>query len=314
MTTELFESLQIDNKPVTRIRRPVQGKTDPLDGYVDATMMCKAAGKMWNDYWRNARTQAYLNVLRADTGISVSALVTSSKGGNDKTAQGTWVHSRVATHLAAWCSPEFDVAVHNLIDRFRRGDIALIPTILENHDAAHGTMSRAIVQTISTLRDERAKSIRATKECGEAIRANGFPASLYAIKSSAVNQAAKGFACTTAQYKKENGIRPSDSLREYFAAPNQAAVSMMETALATKFAEPGAKHSEAMEFLVELKQKVSDICEMAGIHKIPLLKQPAKKQISQQRLQDERPRKRLKGASSEPPKILNFFAPSNVHM
>ena len=47
---EIFESLAIDGKAITRIRRPVQGKTDPRDGYVDATMMCKAAGKQFKHY------------------------------------------------------------------------------------------------------------------------------------------------------------------------------------------------------------------------------------------------------------------------
>lgn len=328
---EAFQSLAIDGKSITRIRRPVQGKPAPLDGYIDATLMCQAAGKLWGDYWRNAKTKAYVKVLEADMGIPISALIVSIKGGNDKDEQGTWVHPRAATHLAAWCSPEFDVAVHNLIDRYRRGDITLISEVLTNHDEDNGTVSRAFVQTIpanSSLIGERAKSIRATKECGEAIRVNGFPTSLYAIKSNAVNQAAKGFSCTTSQYKKDNGIRTNESLREYFAAPNQLAVSLMETALATKFAEPGAKHSDAMEFLVDLKRKMSDICEMAGMHKIPLLKEPFKKQISQQQQHaaNERPqtRKRHKAlptTETQPQQqpqaqhshILNFFAPATVH-
>jgi hypothetical protein len=55
--------------------------------------MCKANGKQWNDYWRTDRATAYREALCTETGIPVSSLCLSLKGGS---YQGTWVHPQVA--------------------------------------------------------------------------------------------------------------------------------------------------------------------------------------------------------------------------
>ena len=39
------------------------------DGYINATAMCKAAGKKINDYGRLSTTQAFLKELSSETGI-----------------------------------------------------------------------------------------------------------------------------------------------------------------------------------------------------------------------------------------------------
>ena len=45
------------------------------DGYINATAMCKAAGKQMNDYTRLDTTKAFLKELSEDTGIPVSQLI-----------------------------------------------------------------------------------------------------------------------------------------------------------------------------------------------------------------------------------------------
>jgi len=80
------------------------------DGYVHATAMCKAAGKLWNNYWRNDATQAFLEELSAVTRIRVTELIQQVRGGTPE-LQGTWVHHKVAIHLAQWLSPRFAVQV-----------------------------------------------------------------------------------------------------------------------------------------------------------------------------------------------------------
>ena len=80
------------------------------DGYINATAMCKAAGKQFNDYWRLKTTPEFAEVLSAETGIPVTELIQSVRGG-DPYLQGTWIHPRVAIHLAQWLSPKFAVAV-----------------------------------------------------------------------------------------------------------------------------------------------------------------------------------------------------------
>lgn len=80
------------------------------DGYINATAMCKAAGKQFNDYARLKTAKEYLEALSTETGIPVSELIQSVKGG-DPTLQGTWVHPDVATQLAQWLSPRFALQV-----------------------------------------------------------------------------------------------------------------------------------------------------------------------------------------------------------
>ena len=80
------------------------------DGYINATAMCKAAGKRWNNYLNTTPTKDFVDVLSSETGIPVSELIQSIRGGNPD-FQGTWVHPRVAINLAQWLSPQFAVQV-----------------------------------------------------------------------------------------------------------------------------------------------------------------------------------------------------------
>lgn len=84
------------------------------DGYINATAMCKAAGKQWHDYSRLTTTRPYLDALSSDTGIPLTELIQSIKGGTPH-LQGTWVHPQIATHLAQWLSPEFAVQVNKWV-------------------------------------------------------------------------------------------------------------------------------------------------------------------------------------------------------
>lgn len=81
------------------------------DGYINATAMCAAARKRFNDYSALGSTGAFLEALSSDTRISVSQLVVSKRGNSKAFTQGTWVHPQVAIHLAQWLSPEFAVQV-----------------------------------------------------------------------------------------------------------------------------------------------------------------------------------------------------------
>ncbi len=51
------------------------------DGYIDATAMCAAAGKKFNDYSRIGPTQAFIAELSAETGLPVTELIQSVSGG-----------------------------------------------------------------------------------------------------------------------------------------------------------------------------------------------------------------------------------------
>ena len=83
------------------------------DGFFNATAMCKASDKKLSHYKSNDTTQEFLEALSTDAGIPASRLIQAVRGGSS--AQGTWVHPKVAIHLAQWLSPKFAVKVTNLV-------------------------------------------------------------------------------------------------------------------------------------------------------------------------------------------------------
>ena len=90
------------------------------DGYIDATAMCQAAGKSFNDYFRIGPTKAFLAELEADTGLPVTELIQSVRGGIPQ-LQGTWVHPFVAINLGQWLSPAFAVQVSRWVTEWIAG-------------------------------------------------------------------------------------------------------------------------------------------------------------------------------------------------
>lgn len=82
---------------------PIARRT--TDGYVNATAMCKANGKLWNDYFRTDRATQYLEALSDSTGIPVVSLYQSETGRNG----GTWAHPQLAVDLARWTGAHFAV-------------------------------------------------------------------------------------------------------------------------------------------------------------------------------------------------------------
>ena len=94
-----------------------------LDGYINATAMCRAAGRQLGSYLRTETTKAFLEELSSDVQICTSDLVQSVRGGIPE-LQGTWVHPRVAIHLAQWLSPVFAVKVSEWVFSWMTGQAA----------------------------------------------------------------------------------------------------------------------------------------------------------------------------------------------
>lgn len=101
-----------------------------VDGYVNATAMCKAVNKNFADYARNANAQAFLAELSSVMGIPITELIQTLRGGNPA-YQGTWVHPDVAINLGQWCSPKFAVAVSKWVREWLTGKSK--PTNLPYH-------------------------------------------------------------------------------------------------------------------------------------------------------------------------------------
>jgi hypothetical protein len=88
------------------------------DGYMNLTQMAKNNDKLIADYLRLDTTKAFIDKLSTVMGIPITGkkgLIQIKQGGNDKNAQGTWGHPKVAIHCAMWCDTEFAVFVINLV-------------------------------------------------------------------------------------------------------------------------------------------------------------------------------------------------------
>ena len=94
-----------------------------VDGYINATEMCRVSGKRFGGYHRLDGTKAFLDALEADVQICTSALVQSVRGGPPE-LQGTWVHPQVAIHLAMWLRPKFAVQVTRWVFEWMTGRLA----------------------------------------------------------------------------------------------------------------------------------------------------------------------------------------------
>ena len=104
------------------------------DGYINATAICKASGKLFGHYNENATTQAYLNELFMDIGIPIAQLIQVLKPGLDG-KQVTWVHPQVAINLGMWVSPKFAVQVTKWVHEWMSGKA--MPTKLPYHLERH---------------------------------------------------------------------------------------------------------------------------------------------------------------------------------
>jgi hypothetical protein len=84
-----------DGKLITEIRAS--------DGFVNATLMCKSAGKEWSNYIKSKEVNTFLKALSEQLNTEYEVLVQSASGRYG----GTWVHFCIAIHLAQWISTHF---------------------------------------------------------------------------------------------------------------------------------------------------------------------------------------------------------------
>ena len=85
------------------------------DNYVNATQLCQAGNKKFNDWFRLDTTKELINVLESETGIPASQLIDIKKGNSEKFIQGSWVHPDLSIQLAQWLSATFALKISKWI-------------------------------------------------------------------------------------------------------------------------------------------------------------------------------------------------------
>ena len=85
------------------------------DNYVNATQLCQAGNKKFNDWFRLDTTKELINVLESETGIPASQLIDIKKGNSEKFIQGSWIHPDLSIQLAQWVSATFALKISKWI-------------------------------------------------------------------------------------------------------------------------------------------------------------------------------------------------------
>jgi len=122
------------------------------DGLINATALCKAGGKLFGHWMALDSTKQLIKVLeeieKSKTGmvpVSVNVdtdivspisaklkVIDIKKGGNNKNAQGSWIHPDLAVQLAQWISPTFALQVSHWIR-----ELALTGSVVVGNEKTH---------------------------------------------------------------------------------------------------------------------------------------------------------------------------------
>ena len=91
------------------------------DGFVNATELCKRAGKRWANFYQNKESKELIRDLSLETGIPVSKLIQTVKG-RPSHLQGTWVHPDLAIHVAYWAGgTKWKIRIGSIVVDYMRG-------------------------------------------------------------------------------------------------------------------------------------------------------------------------------------------------
>lgn len=88
------------------------------DGYILATRMCNSAGKRLRKWREYSDTIKFIEVVKQHTKFKEEELIHVYKGNTKKFSQGTWIHPKLAIHLAMWLSSSFCLQVSNWIEEW----------------------------------------------------------------------------------------------------------------------------------------------------------------------------------------------------
>lgn len=123
---------------------------------VNATEMAKPFGKQPVFWLNNQYTKGFLKELAELRNLSSADLVRVIKGGNDKNAQGTWLHEDVALEFARWLSPQFAIWCNDRIKELMKYGVTATPQTI---DSVLADPDNAI-RLLTALKEER-KALKA---------------------------------------------------------------------------------------------------------------------------------------------------------
>ena len=92
-----LDNIEIEDKPMTLILNNDVIECRQSDGYINATQLCKAGGKLFADWLRLKSTKEYLVSMEANMGIPILDLINKNVG---CIHNGIWIYPKMAIQLA----------------------------------------------------------------------------------------------------------------------------------------------------------------------------------------------------------------------
>jgi KilA-N domain len=198
MLTHFWRSKEINQMP----NDGEIGKYTIPKGYVNATQMCAANGKLWGHYKENKSTKAYWTALSNDIGIPISSLIIEIDGyGN---SQGTWIHPEIAVDLAQWVSVEFRIWANRTLTKIMMGiesvqqqsmtQVQLLAAIAQQMAEQEQRLLKQQQQQneiLARLKAVEVEQDRVSTPCGHKYSVVGF-ANLQGLEISVKEASAKG--------------------------------------------------------------------------------------------------------------------------
>jgi len=268
------------------------------DGYYNATLMCQSAGKLVADYTRTKGAASFKKRLSDVMSLSISSLVQQERGkGKD---QSTWVHRKVALHLAQWISEDFAIWVSDLVEKFLTGQVTTEQSQAAASEVAAATQPATVPPTVppqlvqwNKQRDDGRELTKAKSDVIKEVTGGKAYGAYWRI-NDAINMGCTGK--TTKQLRVDLGIKKGGTPRDRMGAAMLGMIAYQEgtvqTALREAREDKGAflKDWEAIGIAEVITEEAAQFCEKTKGFELPMLqyKPPAVKQV-QKALQAKKP-------------------------
>lgn len=159
---KIFELQLPDN---TKLSIPIRE-----DGMINATILCKSGKTRFAKYTKNKQVQEFLSLFSLNEKLSMDKLIYKQKGGLNPCS---WVHRKIALHLAQWIYPNFSIKVVNWVDELLvTGKVDLAkesdPKEIElYYQKKLKEQEKVILRLSSENKEEKEKSIKIYKKLEE---------------------------------------------------------------------------------------------------------------------------------------------------
>lgn len=87
-------------------------------GNINATKLCKDGGKQFKHWIANDHSKELIKVFGKNLGLTKNEMIIKINGGKLTKISGSYVHSKLITHIASWCNSDYAFLVSTIVDEY----------------------------------------------------------------------------------------------------------------------------------------------------------------------------------------------------